>query len=422
MLLYNWLEQLEKDGKIKNLQLESYIPSTKQRPDIYFEVDEQKYVFEFQCSPIATEFIERRRLYQLANITDIWILGLEKYNLNIEEDYITHSMHYKTIEQHSDTYLDAKTGRVYIGRDIISNSLPYKIMYLSQFYTYDLTNFEVNSEHKALTLNNEALQPFIDEDKRLYDIKQNRVAFDTYINKSSQEVVIELNNYFKAEDITCNFVYRKGTGKYYICAIDFTNHDTEFTFFIKDNQIDCCVEYERSIPFRGKRGGLGWRKSTGYKNVDSVECDLTDKDIINSFIKDIVDNVVNRRKKKIVLEEKLKQEKKDKFFNLLKDFLDKEIFLINANKNRKINNAIRFKFLKEFKANDSYMQEVFINELNFLRRKNVDKYIFMIPRYHYYFNSLGFNKYISIENFNQEIINYFTSYGFTNVKYLKESE
>jgi competence protein CoiA len=123
-----------------------------------------------------------------------------------------------------------------------------------------------------------------------------------------------------------------------------------------------------------------------------------------------------------VLEEKLKQEKKDKFFNLLKDFLDKEIFLINANKNRKINNAIRFKFLKEFKANDSYMQEVFINELNFLRRKNVDKYIFMIPRYHYYFNSLGFNKYISIENFNQEIINYFTSYGFTNVKYLKESE
>lgn len=82
--LYNWL----KTQNVKNLKLEAWIPETQQRPDIYFEYNNKKYVIEYQCSPIATNYSERHRLYQLAGIEDIWILGTQKYNMNNRIDYI----------------------------------------------------------------------------------------------------------------------------------------------------------------------------------------------------------------------------------------------------------------------------------------------------------------------------------------------
>jgi len=82
-VLYKWLKS-QKD--ILNIELEKWIPETRQRPDIYFEMKEndeiKKYVIEFQCSPIATKYNERHDLYRLNNINDIWILGTEKYDIN----------------------------------------------------------------------------------------------------------------------------------------------------------------------------------------------------------------------------------------------------------------------------------------------------------------------------------------------------
>ncbi|MDC4245542.1 competence protein CoiA [Clostridium perfringens] len=78
-LLHNWLKKQE---GVTNIELEKWIPETKQRPDIYFEYEDKPYVIEFQCSPIATKFLERRELYRLNEINDIWILGCNKYNVN----------------------------------------------------------------------------------------------------------------------------------------------------------------------------------------------------------------------------------------------------------------------------------------------------------------------------------------------------
>lgn len=76
-LLYEWLKSLE---FISNVQLEGYIPETKQRPDLYFEVDGKQYVIEYQCTPILkSEFDTRHELYNLNKITDIWIAGFENY-------------------------------------------------------------------------------------------------------------------------------------------------------------------------------------------------------------------------------------------------------------------------------------------------------------------------------------------------------
>jgi len=77
-MLYDWLQLQE---GINNLQLEKWIPETRQRPDIYFTKDGQEYAIEFQCSPIATQYNKRHDLYRLQGIKDIWILGIEKYSI-----------------------------------------------------------------------------------------------------------------------------------------------------------------------------------------------------------------------------------------------------------------------------------------------------------------------------------------------------
>jgi len=74
--LYEWLK---KQPGITDCELEGWIPGTKQRPDIMFKFNGQQYVLEYQCSPIATEYLERHELYQVAGIKDIWIAGYEKY-------------------------------------------------------------------------------------------------------------------------------------------------------------------------------------------------------------------------------------------------------------------------------------------------------------------------------------------------------
>lgn len=84
--LYEWIKT--QDG-VTNAVLEGWIPETKQRPDIMFMYDNKQYVIEYQCSPIATEYIERHELYKASDIVDIWICGTKKYlQKNMREKYL----------------------------------------------------------------------------------------------------------------------------------------------------------------------------------------------------------------------------------------------------------------------------------------------------------------------------------------------
>jgi len=91
--LYEWLK---KQLGVTDCILEGWIPETKQRPDIMFKYNGWQCVLEYQCSPIATEYIERHELYQTAGIIDIWIAGWEKY-------FKPNSMH-KFIETYIEGY------------------------------------------------------------------------------------------------------------------------------------------------------------------------------------------------------------------------------------------------------------------------------------------------------------------------------
>lgn len=91
--LYEWISRQE---GVSNVILESWLPKTKQRPDIMFDYNGEKWVIEYQCSPIATEYFERHDLYQTAGINDIWICG--------SENYLKRNMRMKELEKYCDGY------------------------------------------------------------------------------------------------------------------------------------------------------------------------------------------------------------------------------------------------------------------------------------------------------------------------------
>lgn len=79
--LYKWIK---KQKSIENLELEKWMPDTKQIADIYFEQFGKKFVIEFQCSNITLEkYLERSFLYSTMDIVDIWIFGTINFPTNI---------------------------------------------------------------------------------------------------------------------------------------------------------------------------------------------------------------------------------------------------------------------------------------------------------------------------------------------------
>lgn len=69
IMLYNWLKM-----QGIHAELESYDPLMKQKPDIAFELQNQKYAIEFQCSVIPAEIFEKRtKTYFDHGVIPIWI-------------------------------------------------------------------------------------------------------------------------------------------------------------------------------------------------------------------------------------------------------------------------------------------------------------------------------------------------------------
>lgn len=69
--LYQWLER-----QGIPVALEYYDSKIKQRPDIVFQYDGDKYALEYQCSPISEEiFIKRTAAYYEHNYIPLWIMS-----------------------------------------------------------------------------------------------------------------------------------------------------------------------------------------------------------------------------------------------------------------------------------------------------------------------------------------------------------
>ncbi|GED72531.1 hypothetical protein BRE01_62330 [Brevibacillus reuszeri] len=409
MIIHNWLLNMQNQGIIKNLHLEYYLPSTKQRPDIYFELENNKYVIEFQCTPIATEYFERRELYRLAGVNDLWILGMKKYNLVTNGSSISHSSYYKTIEKHSNIYLDVDKLCFYVSSSMIKSKLPYKLIYLNDYYGLAIDDFEFSKESNSIVVKQHSIQNLIEDDMNAAMLKRKKLEISKQLDSVIHKVVDNLNSFFQTNiDATAKFHLGSSNRPLYLKSILFENKNSDRTIFIKQDSIDYCKKMWKSVVVgRGKRGGPKWGQRIVHSQISSIKTDDLDASTICRFITNAVINDFVSYKKKHD-----KQQLKTEINAIMHDFLDSEIVLTLPTK--EVSNNVRFKLLRGFSQTDEYMRNIFINELRFLKRKKVDKYVFMIPNYN--------PKITSCTSYHHNLINFFISYGFTNVRILDESE
>lgn len=366
-MLYEWLLN-QKD--IKNLQLEKWIPETRQRPDIYFEIVEnneiKKYAIEFQCSPIATKYNERHDLYRLNNIIDIWILGFSKYDIN---NYNSLLLEYDICNQ---VIKNVKTKT--IEREIKNSSKP--LMYLTGgklvkitsklIETYDnycnerKTIFDFIIDSKIITdcnyenlidvnslymLDDTLLRKRIHKleeytDKLNEDIRVNRYKYDISIEASEIELKIinisnknalimnlnnfseeklfkyynkeielhrmkidlyndlkksceNLNNRFSIVNKNCAFDLQEcNHGDSYLYKIEFNSCEFSRIFYIKEKSIDCTKEDSYTSPFRGKRGGIGWKRIYYDKTIDRLEYNTISANELIDYISNTISNTL----------------------------------------------------------------------------------------------------------------------------------
>lgn len=352
LFLYNWLLDLQEQGIVCNVRLEGYIPETKQRPDLYFDYNGIRNVIEFQCTPIATEYLERHQLYQLANVNDIWILGIDKYNFNINEDgFIYHNQYYKTIEKYTNYHLNVKTKEIYIKPTFIIQHLKYNKLPFKDYYAYSLKSFSINQD--GLMLDNSIIQEFIILDQKKYEDNIEKYKEEDRQRKIRDKIRIERKLFiggFNDRYTNLNFKYREGYPPYYLWGVDLSCNGDDYVFFIKNDCIDYCSK------------NYGWRGRPIYSNKDSFKGNIDEKTISTFILKHVND---------LSLKLKIKQEKK----NVLFDVFDKNIKIVTND--YIVPKEIRFRCLRECNLNnDEYILNTFANEIRKL--SNNEEIVFMI--------------------------------------------
>lgn len=109
--LYEWVRM--QDG-VTDAALEGWVPETRQRPDIMFKYGGRRYVIEYQCTPIASEWLERTDLYESAGIIVLWVLGTKNY-LWYQDPSGSKIKRFKKIEKWEPVYFDSSLGLLLCG-------------------------------------------------------------------------------------------------------------------------------------------------------------------------------------------------------------------------------------------------------------------------------------------------------------------
>jgi len=124
LAIYNWLKEQYPNAYVA---LEERITKTNQIADVYADFgNDQRFAFEVQCAEqTAEKWLERRKLYAIAGITDIWLFGANYYkeidSEDIEEDEIVLRLKYlqQTVneKERSVYFIDVKNNLVkHIGK------------------------------------------------------------------------------------------------------------------------------------------------------------------------------------------------------------------------------------------------------------------------------------------------------------------
>lgn len=411
-LLYEWLKTHEGVG---DLQLEKWIPETRQRPDIYFKYNDEEYVIEYQCSPIATKYNERHDLYRLNNINDIWILGVNKYSIvNIDKERmisqnIKREVKTKTIEQQifdenkNVIYLNHNNNRLYLTNLHYSNRATRERGWGYKSWTETLVSI-INMQLFSYNLN----------DLQLNDLFETTftISYDNYVNniyiKDREYLINLLNNDTNIKILKCT-----GSKNLNITYETINNKVYNISYKYKTGEVTGFCNQE--IVLNSERKGLIINgKFMDFKDIILHEDNIMSYITLSNNFKDMVYDYMKNRERELLdnqrkLFNRLKEQNKiDIFKNKNRKILDDKITIVDGR--IKLDENIRFKFLKDFRFNEEYYLNEFANYVKDLSKFKSNEKYFMIPK------SLCTNNSYQLERLMNSFIKVLKKYGFTNVR------
>lgn len=428
--LYNWLLRLQEQGIIQNVKLEAYIPETRQRPDLYFEKDGQRCVIEYQCSPIASEFLERRKLYKLAQVNDIWVLGTDKY---IYKSEIQKGFNEKVIEKHTKYYFDP-TYNIFIFNDISNLKIKYKeslyksdnydnqntrenfpkhLLYQDSFGTFYFISFD------NITMGNNEfiIKSEIIENTNKYTIEKNKEYLALMRIKQEEQLKEQLK--LDSCKLFLENILKSIEDNYDIYFDNMPSIKLGFKWCGRYFNLSSLVEYP-ILSFNQIKYDTGKAEENLIFNIN-----VDEKNSINKIIEYLYENMIKdiilereknkqEREARRLEEEQKKQEKlelnKIKQENEIK-MLNTQIFFVDGNFEN-----LNVKLVNDFKIQEisnGYFPECAIDTLKtFLRRSKQDIQYILV------------NKTIkgqSVSNrVRKQIINILNEYGLKNVSFYRE--
>lgn len=260
--LYNWIRN--QDG-VTNAVLEAWIPETKQRPDIMFEYGGSKWVIEFQCSPIATEQIERHKLYEAGGIKDIWICGVENYGTGRKhmEKVMVGKFNYR-----SKTFVE-------IHSILRFELLPYRHLTYNTFNSIFLNDLTFKDK---IAFTDEAMLPFIEQDIETHRQKEEENKKKEHIY-SLFEICNAIPKWYEQVWHHCEISVSEGkiTSPYLVMIYFKSDVTYPFTMFIKDNVIDICEteEYKRKVTITSsyRRNKTKWETASKFVKIGELKYD-----------------------------------------------------------------------------------------------------------------------------------------------------
>ena len=416
LILYNWLQKLQKDNnEIQDIKLESYIPETRQRPDLSFRINNKRYVIEFQCSPIATEYLERHRLYQLAGIYDIWILGTDKY---IEKSEVQKKFKEKEIERNTFYYLDSKYNIFIFNNVDIFNFENNNIFKHTYDYFYQDKRSLVSSELLLLDKNSNKFMISMEEikfnngkillsDKAIDNIKKyseliikERLRLQE-INQKCESFLEKLflnfeNKYMTTlDEMRCKYGFKCSKHYYQFKNID------DFPI------IDFCkLNYINNIPESNLIFKFNIENETSDKIIEYLKIDLQETIDFNIKMNSLRIEYEGNKKNEL---NNLKQE--------LSQFKSKPLYLLFLEDNNKIDKNIRFKMIHNYPNDIIKLAKIILDDLKFIKSKGAKEYILMIPRKRIKKSSSSYYPYYKVRNYKPDVKDDFTELGFSFLEY-----
>lgn len=412
-LLFEWIS---KEDGVENCKLEHWIPETKQRPDIYFEFNQQKYVIEYQCSPIASEFLVRRELYRLAGIVDIWILGTEKYNIEYDENnYGRHFDRFRVIEStlinENLIYFNPSKQEFLFHSSYLSKAynlmskLSNKYSLLKFYHELNVINEDVNDFNQIL-VNCYTNDAFFQSEIKLRDSKideltkldqkvlkvyehmivklteedAERIRLQNELKEKYQNLINKLNSDLGISDSENALRLGVTSSNFYKYSVLFQD---QYIFFVKGDCIDFCQYYNTHRPITNWRNKTQWVPTIKNEKIRSFFSDYIDEEKAYDFIFKSIDKILNPYREEI---------------KSIKDILNQKIKIIDSG--YIVPPEIRFKFLKEHNFGEiNYVITDFAKEVRKLKNR---EQVFLLK---------GFNR-------ATYCIEKLKSYGFENIEML----